>query len=82
MLCCFSDLGDSNADKTLLKSTKRFDRKHATGSGMIEVHEVVVERGMSFEEAKQKARDLSGPHDGFYLAKEVPDYVKSKTSLN
>lgn len=67
------DLGDSNADadKTTLISTSHFDRKHATGSGKIELAELIVERGISWEEAREKANGLTGPHDGFYLAREV-----------
>lgn len=67
----FLDLGDSSGDKTSLSSTEVFNRKHATGSGKIELHRVVVERGVSWEEALQKSESLSGKNDGFYLANDV-----------
>ncbi len=74
MICYLKkDLGDSTADKTSLTSTDSFDRKHATGSGKVELHEVVVERGTSWEEAHSKVRDSTGKYDGFYLAREVFD---------
>jgi hypothetical protein len=62
---------DSNNGKTSVASTQRFARKHATGSGLIELHQVVAERGMSWDESQLKYKELSGTNEGYYLAKEV-----------
>jgi len=62
---------DNNNGKTSLAKTQRFARKHATGSGLIELHQVVVERGMSWEESQVKYKELTGKNEGYYLSKEV-----------
>ena len=48
-----------------------FRRKHATGTGYIELHEILVNRGLDWVEAVEKEKTLIGKHEGFYLSKRV-----------
>lgn len=49
------------------RSRKVFYHKHATGAAVIELHEVAVERGMSWDEAKGLVTHCKSPDEGFYL---------------
>lgn len=55
------------------RSRQVFYHKHSTGAAKIELHEVAVERGMSWDEAKGLATHCKpGSDEGFYLM-GVPD---------
>lgn len=64
------DLGSGQDDvrRTKLYS---FTTRHPTGTAKIELHTFEVERGMSWEAASGKCSILFGPHEGFYVSKEV-----------
>ena len=53
-----------------LVKTHTFVRKHATGKAKIELHVLTVERGISWEGAKDKWQELVGnpSEEGFYLS--------------
>ncbi|KAG8237954.1 hypothetical protein J437_LFUL016299 [Ladona fulva] len=46
-------------------------RKHSTGSAVTELHIVQVERGMSWEEATDRANQLTSDEEGFYLSHQI-----------
>jgi len=48
-----------------------FLRPHATGKARAELHTVAVERGLSFEDAQEKAALLVHKDEGFYLSHQV-----------
>ena len=56
-----------------LVKTHTFIRKHATGKAKIELHVLTVERGLSWEAAKEKWEDLVGnpSEEGFYISHQV-----------
>ena len=64
------DLGSGQDDIRLAK-TYSFTTRHPTGKGKIELHSYEVERGMSWEVAKEKWSVLVGAHEGFYLTTDV-----------
>ena len=56
-----------------LVKTHTFIRKHATGKAKIELHVLTVERGLSWEAAKEKWENLVGnpSEEGFYISHQV-----------
>lgn len=64
------DLG-ANADNVKLERTEEFVRSSPTGPTMTELHTVSVERGMSWEEAIDKYRELYENDEGFYLSNQI-----------
>lgn len=64
------DLGSGQDDvrRTKLYS---FTTRHPTGTAKIELHTFEVDRGMTWEAAKEKTTLLFGEHEGFYVSKEV-----------
>ena len=56
-----------------LVKTHTFIRRHATGKCKIELHVLTVERGLSWEAAKDKWQELIGnpSEEGFYLSHQV-----------
>ncbi|KAK4029142.1 protein strawberry notch [Daphnia magna] len=73
------DLGSGQDD---VRRTKlyTFTTRHPTGTAKIELHTFEVERGMTWEEAKDKTSVLFGEHEGFYVSKESR-YLKQTPSL-
>jgi hypothetical protein len=65
------DVSDSGTGKIEQKPEQIFQSKHATGHGEIKLHELSVERGLSWKEAQEKEVELYGDHEGFYLSKQV-----------
>lgn len=63
-----ADLG-ANGEKVIYIKLTRFMRKHSTGLAPCELHEVQIERGMSWQEASDKCAELADPMEGFYLSK-------------
>ncbi|XP_014249419.1 protein strawberry notch-like [Cimex lectularius] len=64
------DLGTAGENVKRVRVYK-YLRKHATGVATTELHVVHVERGMSFDEARERWTLLFGPKDGFYLSHQV-----------
>ncbi|XP_041448266.1 protein strawberry notch homolog 1 isoform X2 [Drosophila obscura] len=69
------DLGilDLDAHGAYVTSVKlmRFTRQHTTGTAATELHTVMVERGMAFEQALAKyRREAKDSHEGFYILKQ------------
>lgn len=64
-----TDLGD--VGKLRLVETDEFYHKHATGSGRIELHEISVERGMSWDQSLEKSNLLTGVANGYYISNDV-----------
>ncbi|OQR69151.1 Protein strawberry notch-like [Tropilaelaps mercedesae] len=64
------DLG-ANADNVKLERTEEYVRSSPTGPTTTELHTVSVERGMSWEEAIDKYRELYENDEGFYLSNQV-----------
>lgn len=64
------DLGSGEDD---VRRTKvyTFTTRHPTGTAKIELHTFEVERGMSWEAAKEKWSILYGAQEGFYVSSEV-----------
>ena len=64
------DLGSGQDDvrRTKLYS---FTTRHPTGTAKIELHTFEVERGMSWDVAKEKWSVLFGANEGFYLSTDV-----------
>merc|ERR550539_1540716 len=62
------DVGLTDEDMVELVKTHTFVRKHATGKAKIELHVLTVERGISWEGAKDKWQELVGnpSEEGFY----------------
>jgi len=49
-----------------------YQRRHATGTGTIELHKINVNRGMSWEDAEQRLNSGErSKKEGFYLATKV-----------
>ena len=67
------DVGLTDEDMVELVKTHTFIRKHATGKAKIELHVLTVERGLSWEAAKEKWEDLVGnpSEEGFYISHQV-----------
>nr|XP_032803328.1 protein strawberry notch homolog 1 [Petromyzon marinus] len=64
------DLG-SGEERVKKLEVKRFNTRGHSGAGHVEMYTVLVERGMSWEEATEVWADQSGPDDGFYLSLQV-----------
>ena len=62
------DVGLTEEDKVDLVRTHTFIRKHSTGKAKIELHVLTVERGLSWEDSKEKWQDLIGEDEGYYLS--------------
>ncbi|CAL8120089.1 unnamed protein product [Orchesella dallaii] len=71
------DLGDTNSGEIKVTKTSKFTRKHATGSGEILLHRIVVERGMSWKESQDKYVELVGKHEGYYLSNQSRNEKKT-----
>jgi hypothetical protein len=71
------DVGLTAEDHVELVRTHTFLRKHATGKTKIELHVLNVERGMSWEGADEKWRQMSGTNEGFYLSHQVRNNKKT-----
>lgn len=64
------DLG-SGQDEVKRKKVISFMTRHPTGVASIDLHTFEVERGMSWEQAKEKWSLLVGPQEGFYVTVDV-----------
>lgn len=64
------DLG-SGEDEVRRTKLYTFTARHPTGTAKIELHTFEVERGMSWQVAKEKWSVLFGAHEGFYISTEV-----------
>ena len=64
------DLGSGQDD---VRRTKLYTFTDPTGTAKIELHTFDVDRGMSWEKAKEKTSDLLG--EGFYLSTDVNIYL-------
>ena len=66
------DLNSKSPNDIFRVRRDTYERRHATGVGLIELHELKVERGLSWEEAMKKYAELNGlATEGFYVAKQV-----------
>jgi hypothetical protein len=45
--------------------------RHATGNAKTELHQVQVERGMPWDEALERSKELQLKNEGFYISKQV-----------
>jgi len=63
------DLG-TGQDDVKRKKLYTFTTRHPTGLAKIELHIFEVERGMSWEAAKEKWADLVGANEGFYISSQ------------
>ena len=64
-------------DHVELVKTHTFLRKHATGKAKIELHVLQVERGMSWDLALEKEKELSDSEQGFWLSHQVRNSKKT-----
>ncbi|CAG7722769.1 unnamed protein product [Allacma fusca] len=64
------DLGDSGSGALKRLSVNTYYQKHATGRGKIELHRLLVERGLNWTDAMIKYQDLSDDKEGFYLLRQ------------
>jgi len=64
------DLG-SGQDEVKRKKVISFVTRHPTGVASIDLHTFEVERGMSWDQAKEKWSLLVGPQEGFYVTVDV-----------
>merc|ERR1719361_2206612 len=73
------DVGLTDEDMVELVKTHTFVRKHATGKAKIELHVLTVERGISWEGAKDKWQELVGnpSEEGFYLSHQARNGKKT-----
>ena len=73
------DVGLTDEDMVKLVKTYTFVRKHATGKAKIELHILTVERGLSWEAAKDKWQELIGnpSEEGFYLSHQARNGKKT-----
>ena len=51
--------------------TRTWVSKHSTGTAKTDLHTVTVERGLSWEQAKEKFEELKGDLEGFYISHQV-----------
>ena len=67
------DVGLTDEDMVELVKTHTFIRKHATGKAKIELYVLTMERGLSWEAAKEKWENLVGnpSEEGFYISHQV-----------
>ena len=70
------DLAVGEDQKTKIVKVDTYKMAHATGSAKTELHEVLVERGMSWEEAVAKADLVTAADEGFYVSREVDPLFK------
>jgi len=66
----FLDLGTAGENVKRVKMYT-FLRKHATGQATTELHIVHVERGMSWDESKERFNEAKAPTEGYYLSHQV-----------
>merc|ERR1719474_1753417 len=71
------DVGMTQEDHVELVKTHTFMRKHATGTCKIELHVLQVERGMSWEGALEKEKDVGDENEGFWLSHQVRNGKKT-----
>merc|ERR1711892_580631 len=71
------DVGMTQEDHVELVKTHSFLRKHATGKAKIELHVLQVERGMSWEGALEKEKEVGGESEGFWLSHQVRNSKKT-----
>eukprot|EP00092_Neocalanus_flemingeri_P007898 GFUD01008524.1.p1 GENE.GFUD01008524.1~~GFUD01008524.1.p1 ORF type:complete len:1137 (+),score=338.24 GFUD01008524.1:191-3601(+) len=71
------DVGMTQEDHVELVKTHTFVRKHATGKAKIELHVLQVERGMSWEGAQEKEKEVGGENEGFWLSHQVRNNKKT-----
>merc|ERR1740129_1822107 len=72
------DVGMTKEDRVELVKTHTFLRKHATGKAKIELHVLQVERGMSWEQALEKEKEMaSSENEGFWLSHQVRNGKKT-----
>jgi len=71
------DVGMTQEDHVELVKTHTFLRKHATGKAKIELHVLQVERGMSWEGALEKEKDVGDENEGFWLSHQVRNGKKT-----
>jgi len=71
------DVGMTQEDHVELVRTHTFVRKHATGKAKIELHVLQVERGMSWEGALEKEKEVAGESEGFWLSHQVRNQKKT-----
>jgi len=71
------DVGMTQEDHVELVKTHTFLRKHATGKAKIELHVLQVERGMSWDLALEKEKELSDSEQGFWLSHQVRNSKKT-----
>jgi len=71
------DVGMTQEDHVELVKTHTFLRKHATGKAKIELHVLQVERGMSWEGALEKEKEIGGTDEGFWLSHQVRNNKKT-----
>ena len=73
------DVGLTEEDQVELVKTHTFVRKHSTGKAKIELHVLHVERGLSWEAAKDKWTELIGnpSEEGFYLSHQARNGKKT-----
>ena len=72
------DVGMTQEDHVELVRTTTFLRKHATGKAKIELHVLQVERGMSWDQALEKDKEMAGTdNEGFWLSHQVRNGKKT-----
>ena len=64
------DLASGEQNRKIL-SVEKFMLRHATGSAKTELHQVEVERGMKWDEALERSKELKLQNEGFYISKQV-----------
>ncbi|XP_042225091.1 protein strawberry notch homolog 1-like isoform X1 [Homarus americanus] len=67
-------IGGEGCKKT---KTKTWVGKHVTGTAKTELHNVLVERGLSWSEVQEKWAELTGDLEGFYLSHQVRNNKKT-----
>ena len=67
-------IGGDGCRKT---KTQTWVSRHATGSAKTHLHTVLVERGMSWDEAREKWADLAEDQEGFYLSHQIRNAKKT-----
>ncbi|CAL4089499.1 unnamed protein product, partial [Meganyctiphanes norvegica] len=71
------DLGLSEGAGCKKTKTKTWIAKHPTGTAKTELHTVLVERGLSWEEVHDKWMELTGDLEGFYVSHQVRNNKKT-----
>ena len=71
----------SGQDEVKRKKVISFVTRHPTGVASIDLHTIEVERGMSWDQAKEKWSLLVGPQEGFYITVDVRIIVSCKAVL-